>query len=76
VVTMYQIWFRNTATGKVWLRTDQIDAELSPNGYMLWKACMLAEQIGRQFPEDEIAILPVGIIPCEPVKETPQARRQ
>jgi hypothetical protein len=66
MITMYQIWARPKLAGTetIWSKIDQL-----AGGYRLWRACELAERLERQSPENEIAILPVGILPCEPANE-------
>ena len=62
MIVMYHVWTRPKPadTETIWSKIDQL-----AGGYRLSRAYGLAAQLERQFPEDEIAILPInGTAPC------------
>ena len=61
MIAMYQVWFR--PNGNTETRWQKYNDQLA-GGYRLSRACELAERLERKFPENEMAILPIGFAPC------------
>ena len=62
MIVMYHVWTRPKPadTETIWSKIDQL-----AGGYRLSRAYELAARLERQFPEDEIAILPIsGTVLC------------